>query len=119
MGGATVALRGARARPEQGVGSSAVSHQVPPSCRSLTRTAPTRSDRPASASPDSGSGTKGRGEAKVTKRQAGRQPGAGVHHRPGPAGPCAAVDLLAMPGVEDLDLPLPHHRELARAADLA
>jgi len=24
-----------------------------------------------------------------------------------------------MPGVEDLDLPLPHHRELARAADLA
>ena len=30
----------------------------------------------------------------------------------------AAVDLLAMPGVEDLDLPLPHHLELARAADL-
>jgi hypothetical protein len=40
--------------------------------------------------------------------------------RPTPeaAGPCAAVDLLAMPGVEDLDLPLPHHLELARAADL-
>jgi hypothetical protein len=34
-----------------------------------------------------------------------------------PAHPIA--DLLAMPGVEDLDLPLPHHRELARAADLA
>ncbi len=31
----------------------------------------------------------------------------------------AIADLLAMPGVEDLDLPLPHHRELARAADLA
>jgi PHD/YefM family antitoxin component YafN of YafNO toxin-antitoxin module len=28
------------------------------------------------------------------------------------------ADLLAMPGVEDLDLPLPQHRELARAADL-
>jgi hypothetical protein len=41
--------------------------------------------------------------------------------RPTPeaAGPCAAVDLLAIPGVEDLDLPLPHHRELAQAADLA
>ena len=31
----------------------------------------------------------------------------------------AIADLLAMPGVEDLDLPLPHHLELARAADLA
>ena len=51
-------------------------------------------------------------------RQAGRQPGAGVHHRPGAAGPCVAVDLLAMLDVEDLELPLPHHRELARAADL-
>ena len=29
------------------------------------------------------------------------------------------ADLLAMPGVEDLDLPLPHHLELARAADLS
>ena len=28
------------------------------------------------------------------------------------------ADLLAMPDVEDLDLPLPHHLELARAADL-
>ncbi|MFN7229951.1 MAG: type II toxin-antitoxin system prevent-host-death family antitoxin [Synechococcaceae cyanobacterium] len=28
------------------------------------------------------------------------------------------ADLLAMPGVEDLDLPLSHNRELARAADL-
>jgi hypothetical protein len=54
----------------------------------------------------------------AASRQAGRQPGAGVHHRPGPPGPCVAVDLLAMPGVEDLDLPLPHHLELARAADL-
>ena len=34
-------------------------------------------------------------------------------------GPVFITDLLAMPGVEDLDLPLPHHRELARAADLA
>ena len=55
----------------------------------------------------------------AASRQAGRQPGAGVHHRPGAAGPYVAVDLLAMSGVEDLDLPLPHHRELARAADLA
>jgi prevent-host-death family protein len=31
----------------------------------------------------------------------------------------AIADLLAMPGVEDLDLPLPHHLELARAADLS
>jgi hypothetical protein len=38
---------------------------------------------------------------------------------PEAAGPCAAVDLLAMPGVEDHDLPLPHNREMARAADLA
>jgi Antitoxin Phd_YefM, type II toxin-antitoxin system len=29
------------------------------------------------------------------------------------------ADRLAMPGVEDLDLPLPQHLELARAADLA
>jgi hypothetical protein len=28
------------------------------------------------------------------------------------------ADLLAMPGVEDLDLPLPHHLEVAQAADL-
>ena len=32
--------------------------------------------------------------------------------------PATIADLLAMPDVEDLDLPLPHHRELARAADL-
>jgi len=31
----------------------------------------------------------------------------------------AIADLLAMPGVEDLDLPLPHHLERARAADLS
>lgn len=31
----------------------------------------------------------------------------------------AIADLLAMPGVEDLDLPLPSHRELAQAADLS
>ncbi len=31
----------------------------------------------------------------------------------------AIADLLAMPGVEDLDLPLPHHPELARTADLS
>jgi hypothetical protein len=37
---------------------------------------------------------------------------------PEAAGPCAAVDLLAMPGVEDHDLPLPHHLELPRAAAL-
>jgi hypothetical protein len=55
----------------------------------------------------------------AASRQLGRQPGAGVHHRPGAAGPCVAVDLLAMPGVEDLDLPLPHNRALAWAADLA
>ena len=29
------------------------------------------------------------------------------------------ADQLAMPGVEDLDLPLPHHRELARPAGLS
>ena len=34
-------------------------------------------------------------------------------------GVSGSLDLLAMPGVEDLDLPLPHHLELARAADLA
>ena len=28
------------------------------------------------------------------------------------------ADLLAMPGVEDLDLPLPHHLKVAQAADL-
>jgi hypothetical protein len=34
-------------------------------------------------------------------------------------GPVFITDLLVMPGVEHLDLPLPHNRELARAADLA
>jgi hypothetical protein len=29
------------------------------------------------------------------------------------------TDRLAMSGVEDHDLPLPHNREMARAADLA
>ena len=29
------------------------------------------------------------------------------------------ADLLAMPGVEDLELPLPSHAEPARAADLS
>jgi hypothetical protein len=29
------------------------------------------------------------------------------------------IDLLALPGNEDLDLPLPRHEELARAADLS
>jgi hypothetical protein len=29
------------------------------------------------------------------------------------------ADRLAMSGVEDLDLPVPQHLELARAADLA